>query len=96
MNFKDKEIKFEAIFPDINIGIVSDEAGNIFNVRIDKIKDMPIAIKVAKELYNSEKAYEFIDFADYVNNLVGKVEKQLDEVEMIALVTNAWNLGLQY
>ena len=95
MNFKDKEIKFEAIFPDINIGIVSDEAGNIFNVRIDKIKDMPIAIKVAKELYNSEKAYEFMDFADYVNNMIGKIEKQLDEAELVSVVTNRWTLGLE-
>ena len=95
MNFKNKEIKFEAIFPDLNIGIVSDTEGNIFDVKISKIKDMPIAISVAKELYDREKAYEFVDFADYVNNLVGKVENQLDEVEMTSLVTNRWNLGLE-
>ena len=95
MNFKNKRIKFEAIFPDLNIGIVSDTEGNIFDVQISRIKDMPIAIEVAKELYDGERAYKFVDFADYVNNMIGKIEKQLDEVEMIALVTNAWNLGLQ-
>ena len=79
MKFKNKEIRYEAIFVDLGIGIVSDEKGNIFEAEIGKI-EMPVNIDAAKSVYDEMQYVQSgIAFSDFLNNMCDKTEKQLEK-----------------
>jgi hypothetical protein len=97
ITWRDKPIKFEAIFEDLEVAMVTD-GKEIFDVQIDDIDNLPFSIEVIRECWYKEivSSNNWVDFEEYVNHNILRIEDELFNIGMKREVTSRWDLGLQY